>query len=185
MSAPRAVLLLFLATAGIAVAYGSAFATGGAPGWAAWLMMASLATMVAGMMLLGIRGAARGRGLMVGAIGFTWLVVVACFGLYYRWRVRNVPAEERVSAIAFVPIAFLMPVTYALMTPLALFTLDSGSWETRGHQPEPEAEAVPGTSAGDFVTGQHVLVPALAGEPVRAARAVSHQTGSHAQLPAA
>ena len=52
------------------------------------------------------------------------------------------PAEERVSALAFLPIAFMMPVTYALMTPLALFTLDSGSWETRGHG-ETEATAEP------------------------------------------
>jgi hypothetical protein len=28
-----------------------------------------------------------------------------------------------------------MPITYALLTPLPLFTLDSGSWETRGHDP--------------------------------------------------
>jgi cellulose synthase/poly-beta-1,6-N-acetylglucosamine synthase-like glycosyltransferase len=116
------------------------------------------------------------------------LMVVACFGLYYRWRVRHVAPEERVSAIAFVPIAFLMPVTYALMTPLALFTLDSGSWETRGHVSELEpAEATAasaassGPSAGDFVTGP-ILVPALA---TSERRAVSRNTGQHAQLPAA
>jgi hypothetical protein len=27
---------------------------------------------------------------------------------------------------------FVMPVTYLLFSPLALFTLDSSSWETRG-----------------------------------------------------
>jgi cellulose synthase/poly-beta-1,6-N-acetylglucosamine synthase-like glycosyltransferase len=108
------------------------------------------------------------------------LMVVAVFGLYYRWRVRDLPASERVSAIAFVPIAFTMPVTYALMTPLALFTLDSGSWETRGH----EAEGVVEANTGELVTGQHVLVPALATEPVRA-RARTVDTGSQAQLPAA
>lgn len=111
------------------------------------------------------------------------LMVVAVFGLYYRWRVRHVAAEERVSAIAFVPIAFLMPVTYALMTPLALFTLDSGSWETRGHEAEAtEAEAT--STVGELVTGQHILVPALATEPIRA-RARTVDTGSQAQLPAA
>ena len=108
------------------------------------------------------------------------LMVVTVFGLYYRWRVRHVAPEERVSAIAFVPIAFMMPVTYALMTPLALFTLDSGSWETRGHAAEPDA-APEGT--GELVTGQHILVPALTAQPVRT-RDV-HQTGQHAQLPAA
>ena len=41
--------------------------------------------------------------------------------------------------------ALLMPITYALMTPLALFTLDSGSWETRGHGAPADAtpEVVP------------------------------------------
>jgi len=104
--------------------------------------------------------------------------LVAAFGLYYRIRVRKAAPEERVSALAFLPIAFLMPVTYALMTPLALFTLDSGSWETRGHGEADAPEPV-----GELVTGQHILVPALA-EPVRA-RNVNHQTGQHAQLPAA
>ena len=112
------------------------------------------------------------------------LMVVTAFGVYYRWRVRNCAPEERVSALAFIPIAFMMPVTYALMTPLALFTLDSGSWETRGHNDEADGTAEP---IGDLITGQHILVPALAVEPVRA-RAGSiagHQTGQHAQLPAA
>jgi len=39
-----------------------------------------------------------------------------------------------------------MPVAYLLLTPLGMFTLDSSSWETRGHgsaataalQPPPE-----------------------------------------------
>jgi cellulose synthase/poly-beta-1,6-N-acetylglucosamine synthase-like glycosyltransferase len=109
------------------------------------------------------------------------LMVVAVFGLYYRFRVRHVAPEERVSAIAFLPIAFLMPITYALMTPLALFTLDSGSWETRGHGAGEEPTMEPITDIG---TGQHILVPALATEPLRA-RNVNHQTGQHAQLPAA
>ena len=61
------------------------------------------------------------------------LVVLALFGLYYRWRVRRWPPEQRVGALSFAPQALVMPVTYALLTPLALFTLDSGSWETRGH----------------------------------------------------
>ncbi len=30
--------------------------------------------------------------------------------------------------------AVMMPVTYVLLTPLALFTLDSSNWETRSHQ---------------------------------------------------
>jgi cellulose synthase/poly-beta-1,6-N-acetylglucosamine synthase-like glycosyltransferase len=109
------------------------------------------------------------------------MMAVAAMGLYYRVRVRKEPASERVSALSFVPIALLMPVTYALMTPLALFTLDSGSWETRGHG---EAELPAAEPATEIVTGPHILVPAMASEPVRA-RTVDHRSGQHAQLPAA
>ncbi|NVB84138.1 MAG: glycosyltransferase, partial [Kofleriaceae bacterium] len=110
------------------------------------------------------------------------LYVIAVMGLYYRWRVRKQPKEERVGALSFLPIALCMPVTYALMTPLALFTLDSGSWETRGHEAEPEVATEP---VGELVTGQHILVPALAAEPIRSRTAVDRRTGSQAQLPAA
>jgi cellulose synthase/poly-beta-1,6-N-acetylglucosamine synthase-like glycosyltransferase len=109
------------------------------------------------------------------------LYVIAVMGLYYRWRVRNVPKEERVSALSFLPIALTMPVTYALMTPLALFTLDSGSWETRGH----EAQTEPALEGADVVTTQPILVPALAVEPVRARAVTDRRSGSQAQLPAA
>ena len=61
------------------------------------------------------------------------LEILVLFGLYYRWRVRTWPAENRVGALSFIPQSLVMPVTYALLTPLALFTLDSGSWETRRH----------------------------------------------------
>jgi cellulose synthase/poly-beta-1,6-N-acetylglucosamine synthase-like glycosyltransferase len=59
------------------------------------------------------------------------LALLVPFGLYYRWRVRSWPAEDRVGALSFVPQSLVMPVTYALLTPLALFTLDSTRWETR------------------------------------------------------
>ncbi|HEX7840761.1 MAG TPA: glycosyltransferase family 2 protein [Kofleriaceae bacterium] len=74
------------------------------------------------------------------------LVVLVLFGMYYRWRVRAWPEHQRVGALAFVPQALVMPVTYALLTPLALFTLDSASWETRGHDalaPPPGGELAP------------------------------------------
>ena len=61
------------------------------------------------------------------------LLVLTLFGLYYRWRVRSWPPEQRVGVLAFLPQALVMPVTYGLLTPLAVFTLDSASWETRGH----------------------------------------------------
>jgi hypothetical protein len=68
-----------------------------------------------------------------------------------------------------------MPITYALLTPLALFTLDSGSWETRGHDSSTADTAEPVIEIG---TGQHVLVPAAALEP-------AHARTSRAELPAA
>lgn len=61
--------------------------------------------------------------------------VLVLFGLNYRWRTRRWAADQRVSALAFAPQALLMCVTYALLTPLALFTLDSTSWETRTTTP--------------------------------------------------
>jgi N-acetylglucosaminyltransferase len=57
---------------------------------------------------------------------------LAWFGLYYRWRVRHRPPAERVGALSFMAYAVMMPITYALLAPLAFWTLDSSSWETRG-----------------------------------------------------
>ncbi len=61
------------------------------------------------------------------------LHVLLVFGLYYRWRVRTWAPADRVGALSFLPQSLVMPITYALLTPLALLTLDSTSWETRGH----------------------------------------------------
>jgi len=104
------------------------------------------------------------------------IYMMVVFGLYYCWRVRKQPKDERVGPLAFVPLSLLMPITYALLTPLALFTLDSGSWETRGH--EGEATGIEPITDIGYGTGQHALVPAAALEPVHARR-------SQAQLPAA
>jgi N-acetylglucosaminyltransferase len=72
------------------------------------------------------------------------MVVLALFGLYYRWRVRSWPPEQRVGVLAFLPQALVMPVTYGLLTPLAVFTLDSASWETRGHDQTQPLRSQPG-----------------------------------------
>ncbi|HEX2688809.1 MAG TPA: glycosyltransferase [Kofleriaceae bacterium] len=101
---------------------------------------------------------------------------VVFFGLLYRWRTRKLPKSERVGPLAFIPLSLLMPVTYALLTPLALFTLDTASWETRNHEeatPEPAAEPI----------REAITAEIRVGEPAPAmARARSR---SHAQLPAA
>jgi N-acetylglucosaminyltransferase len=68
------------------------------------------------------------------------VVVIGGFSLIYHFAptVRALPPWLRVHPIAFLPMAVLMPVAYVLLTPLGLFTLDSSSWETRGHQGTPQ-----------------------------------------------
>ena len=67
------------------------------------------------------------------------LVLIGGFGMIYYFApsVRKLPPWLRVHPIAFLPMAVLMPVAYVLLTPLGLFTLDSSSWETRGHSGAP------------------------------------------------
>jgi cellulose synthase/poly-beta-1,6-N-acetylglucosamine synthase-like glycosyltransferase len=122
------------------------------------------------------------------------IAVVALFGLYYRWRMRKLPAHERVGTLAFVPFSFLMPITYALMTPLALFTLDSGSWETRGHElhgdaeaPAPATVAVASADAGGGVTAvaRELSTPMAVPVAITETAQIRARARSHAQLPAA
>jgi N-acetylglucosaminyltransferase len=63
------------------------------------------------------------------------VAVIAAFSMIYYFApsVRRLPPWLRVHPIAFLPMAVLMPVAYLILTPLGLFTLDSSSWETRGH----------------------------------------------------
>jgi cellulose synthase/poly-beta-1,6-N-acetylglucosamine synthase-like glycosyltransferase len=81
------------------------------------------------------------------------LMVIAGFSMVYYFApsVRALPPWLRVHPAAFLPMAVMMPVAYLLLTPLGLFTLDSSSWQTRGHQgsagsaaPLPTAQAQPG-----------------------------------------
>jgi N-acetylglucosaminyltransferase len=52
---------------------------------------------------------------------------------YFAPSTRALPPWLRVHPISFLPMAVLMPVAYLLLTPLGMFTLDSSSWQTRGH----------------------------------------------------
>lgn len=101
------------------------------------------------------------------------IMVMAAFGVFYRWKVRKLPKEERVGAFDFLPLSILMPVAYALLAPLALFTLDSGSWETRNH-----SEAAPMEPISDI--SSPIAVAAAERD-----RRVGNGTGQQAQLPAA
>ncbi|MDQ3366428.1 MAG: glycosyltransferase [Myxococcota bacterium] len=76
------------------------------------------------------------------------VALIAMFGMIYYFApsVRALPPWLRVHPISFLPMAVLMPVAYLLLTPLGLFTLDTSSWETRGHQgggPAPAPGAAP------------------------------------------
>ncbi len=77
------------------------------------------------------------------------LTLLTLYGMYYRYRVRDWPAHERVSLFSYIPHALVMPITSGLLIPLALFTLDSASWETRGHvttswrRPDPASRCEP------------------------------------------
>ncbi|MBM7116885.1 glycosyltransferase [Archangium primigenium] len=75
---------------------------------------------------------------------FLHMLIMGFMGVIYRVDKRNLPPEMRVPTLSFLPMAFMMPITYALLTPLALFTLDSGSWETRG-KPAPAPTPTPVT----------------------------------------
>jgi N-acetylglucosaminyltransferase len=63
------------------------------------------------------------------------LELLALLGLVYHFHpsTRRLAPAHRVHPIWFLSMAVLMPTAYVLMTPLALFTLHSSSWETRGH----------------------------------------------------
>jgi cellulose synthase/poly-beta-1,6-N-acetylglucosamine synthase-like glycosyltransferase len=75
------------------------------------------------------------------------VVLIGGLSLIYHFApsVRALPPWLRVHPLAFLPMSVLMPVAYLLLTPLGLFTLDSSSWETRGHggSPQPSTPGAP------------------------------------------
>jgi cellulose synthase/poly-beta-1,6-N-acetylglucosamine synthase-like glycosyltransferase len=73
--------------------------------------------------------------------------LLAFLGTMYHFDVRHLPAHLRVHPLWFLSLGVIMPVTYVLYTPLALFTLDSSSWETRGHTPGARPDVVTADTA--------------------------------------
>lgn len=69
--------------------------------------------------------------------------ILALCAVCYAVDTRKQPASYRLHPIWFLPMVVVMPVTDLLMTPLALFTLDSSSWETRGHAPTLPPDTLP------------------------------------------
>ena len=95
------------------------------------------------------------------------LALISLFGMIYYFApsVRALPPWLRVHPIAFMPMAVLMPVAYLLLTPLGLFTLDSSSWETRGHAGSTTGNAHinPVAAAGAGIAGGSHQVAAAGG----------------------
>ncbi len=82
----------------------------------------------------------------------THLLLLSLMGISYAIDSAATPAAQRVHPLWFVSLGVLMPVTYLLYTPLAFFTLDSSSWETRGHgahQARAQVESALGVAACD------------------------------------
>jgi len=75
------------------------------------------------------------------------MAVLGAMGVVYTVGNWNVPKTKKVGLVDLMSLAVLLPVSYFLLTPLGIFTLDSGSWETRGSPaPAPGGAAeTPGT----------------------------------------
>jgi hypothetical protein len=59
-------------------------------------------------------------------------LLVSVFALAYEFHKHKLPEMARTSGVWFLSMAFVFPVMYLTMTPLALATLGTTSWETRG-----------------------------------------------------
>ncbi len=83
------------------------------------------------------------------------LMIIAIIAVVYALGSRSIPAAYRVHPVWFLSAAVVMPVTYVLFTPLALFTLDSSSWETRGQSAN--APTKPAEVTGEGVVGANAV----------------------------
>ena len=67
--------------------------------------------------------------------------VVTVFAFAYDLSKHRLPEFARTNGLWFLSMAAVFPVVYLTMTPLALFSLGTSSWETRGHKGSPPASA--------------------------------------------
>lgn len=68
--------------------------------------------------------------------------VVTVFAFAYDISKHDLPSFARTNGLWFLSMAAVFPVVYLTMTPLALFSLGTSSWETRGHKGTPAPAAV-------------------------------------------
>jgi cellulose synthase/poly-beta-1,6-N-acetylglucosamine synthase-like glycosyltransferase len=66
-------------------------------------------------------------------------LLVTIFALAYELNKHKLPEMARTSGVWFLSMAIVFPVMYLTMTPLALATLGTTSWETRGAKPKKKA----------------------------------------------
>lgn len=92
------------------------------------LSYASIFAMLVGYPLLIAESLANGMFFPLAAFH---LLVLTVLGVLYGAGTRKWPRNERVHPLWFLPMAFVLPTVYLILTPLAMFTLDSSSWETR------------------------------------------------------
>lgn len=71
-------------------------------------------------------------------------LLVTTFAIAYETNKRKLPAFARTSGLWFLSMAFVFPVMYITMTPLAIATLGTTSWETRSAKPKPATAAKSG-----------------------------------------
>lgn len=116
--------------------------------------------------------------IFVGALWETMFIhlgIVTLLGAVYSLQMKHIPEEEQVSPLNFMAMVLVMPVVYMILTPLAMFTLDTGSWETRG---TPKAE----DASEPALEPQLAPVPAPA-HPVMAAASMNSASARNVDKP--
>ncbi|NOT07355.1 MAG: hypothetical protein HOP28_04030 [Gemmatimonadales bacterium] len=111
-------------TIGVALAYGSAFRSGGAPAWGVWAMIFGIALLAVGMMALGASRPGKPLGALRWSFLFTFVVLVGGFGAAFLlprgetaasplWGGMPLRAALILYGIGFLP-AIVLPLAYAL-----------------------------------------------------------------------
>jgi hypothetical protein len=119
-----ALVALFIGIAAIAAGYVTAFSTGGAPSWAAWLLALGIPVALAAIMILGAARGRRGIGPLKIPFAFVALVLVIGFGaalalpategpLSTLWLGLPARAAIVIYGVGLLPIVVL-PIAYAL-----------------------------------------------------------------------
>ena len=156
-----ALIALFAAIVAIAIGYASAFSSGGAPLWGAWLLALGIPAALGSIMILGAVRGTRGIGSLKFPFAFVILVLVIGFGatlvlpategpLSKLWLGLPLRAAIVIYGIGLLPI-LVLPVAYAMtFETLTLSTDDVDrvravgrerkSVESPVGQPEPSTE---------------------------------------------